>query len=67
MGLLDGAVTVALGLEDSVLRYSNCFELERRPIVHGAASQRGARIALFCLYSLDSSVLLADTIDVLGH
>ena len=67
MGLLDGAVTVALGLEDSVLRYSNCFELERRPIVHGAASQRGARVALFCLDSLDCSVLLADTIDVLGH
>ena len=67
MGLLDGSVTVALSLEDSVLRYSNCFELERRPIVHGAASQRGARIALFCLNSLDCSVLLADTIDVLGN
>ena len=66
MGLLDKAVTVALRLENSLLGYSNCFELKGRPILVGAASQRGARVALFCLDLLDSSVLLADTVDARG-
>ena len=66
MGLLDPAVTAALRLEDSLLGYSDCFELERRSIIICTASQRGACVALLSLNLLDSSVLLADTIGALG-
>ena len=66
MGLLDPAVTAPMRLEDSLLGYSDCFELERRPIIICAASQRGACVALLSLDLLDSSVLLADTIGALG-